>query len=111
MTAVPYQVLGIISVLLLVAVAPMPYGFYTFVKIIVCGSAGVTCYQLWDKGHKGAWLYVWGAIAILFNPLIPISMEKEIWMFVDAVAGLIFFYSAYGAFNKQKLNNSGEKND
>lgn len=111
MIAIPYIVLVIISVLLFVAVAPMPHGFYTFVKIIVCGCAGVACYQLWDKGHKGVWPYVWGVITILFNPFIPISMQKEIWMFVDAVAGLIFFYSAYGAFNKQKLNNSGEEND
>lgn len=92
---IPYKVLGLVSVFLFVAVAPMPYGFYTFVKIIVCGCAGVACYQLWDKGCKGPWLYVWGVITILFNPLIPISMEKEIWMVIDALAGLIFAYSAY----------------
>jgi len=103
MIAIPYKLLGLISALLFLAVAPMPYGFYIFTKIVVCGCAGLACYQLWDSGYKGLWLYIWGVMTILFNPFIPISMQKKIWMIVDGLAGLIFAYSAYRSFSEQKL--------
>lgn len=101
MTAIPYKILGLVSILLFVAVAPMPYGFYTFVKIIVCGCAGVICYQLWKAGDRGAWLWVWGMVAILFNPVAEIHMTKEVWMIMDAIAGCLFGYAAWVAYKKQ----------
>ncbi len=99
MTAISHKFLGFVSILLFLAIAPMPYGFYTFIKIIVCGCAGAIFYQLWDKGYRGIWLWVWGMIVILFNPVAEIHMTKEVWMVVDALAGSLFGYAAWVKFN------------
>lgn len=98
---IPYQILALAAVLSFLAVAPMPYGFYTFVRIVVCGCAGVVCYQLWHTGYRGAWLWVWGMVAILFNPVAVIHMTKEIWMIVDALAGGLFAFSAYKGYKEE----------
>lgn len=98
---ISYKILSIVALLLFIAVAPMPYGFYTFVRIIVCGCAGVICYQLWNTGYRGAWLWVWGMVAILFNPVAVIHMTKEVWMVVDALAGGLFAFSAYKGYKEE----------
>ena len=102
MTAkVPYNILAIVALLLFIAVTPMPYGFYTFVRIVVCGCAGVICYQLWASGYRSAWLWVWGMVAILFNPIASIHMTKEVWMAVDALTGSLFAFFAYTGYKTQ----------
>lgn len=99
---IPYKILAFISILLFIAIAPMPYGFYTFVRIVVCGCAGVMCYQLWNTGYRGSWLWVWGMVAILFNPVADIHMTKEIWMVMDFMAGGLFGYAAWINFSSQR---------
>lgn len=99
---IPYPVLALIALLLFIAAAPMPYGFYTFIRIVVCGCAGVMCYQLWDAGYRGAWLWMWGMVAILFNPVAVIHMTKEVWIAMDTIAGFLFGYAAWVAYTVQK---------
>lgn len=65
----PTKLYIFISVLLFIAMAPMPYVFYDFTRIIVTGCAGYVCYQLWNTGYRGVWLAFWPLIAILFNPI------------------------------------------
>ena len=76
----------------------MPYGYYTFVRILVCGCAAFTCYRLVDAGDKSAWPWIWGMVAILFNPIAPIHMTKEVWMAMDAACGVLFGYAAYRGY-------------
>lgn len=102
-----FPILSIVAVLLFVAAAPMPYGFYTFVKIIACGCAGIIFYHLWDDEYRGSWLWIWGAIAVLFNPIANIHMTKEIWMVADIITGLIFSFAAYKEFNNRKADPNG----
>lgn len=94
-TAKVYLGLG---VLLLIAAAPLPYGFYTFTKIAVCGFSAVLSYQNFnttDKNSIWAWFFLF--IAVLFNPFIAIHMQKDVWMIVDIMLGLFFVFLAYQA--------------
>ncbi len=103
---IPYQALALTAALLFIAVAPLPYGYYAFVRIIVCGCAGVMCYHLWQDKDQGVWPWVWGMIAILFNPVISIYMTKEVWMVMDTAAGLLFSYAACTRYKQQSLSGS-----
>ncbi|MCD8498099.1 MAG: hypothetical protein LRZ85_08515 [Alphaproteobacteria bacterium] len=98
----PYEILALAAALLFIAIAPLPYGYYTFMRIIVCGCAGVICYRLWNSGYQGVWLWVWAMVAILFNPVATIHMTKEIWMTLDAITGVFFAYSAYLQYKTRK---------
>jgi hypothetical protein len=85
-----------LGLLLLVAAAPLPYGFYTFTKIVVCGFSSVLAYQNFViSDNKSIWSWFFLFMAILFNPFIAIHMEKEVWMLIDIALGLFFLFLAY----------------
>ena len=90
-----YKVLAMVAAILFIAILPLPYGYYTFMRFIVCGCAAYIAYQKYKLGEKNIWLWIFGFIAILFNPIAPIHMTKEIWMAVDAMAGGLFGYMAF----------------
>ncbi|MFC1988317.1 DUF6804 family protein [Chloroflexota bacterium] len=79
----------IAAIMLLIAVAPLPYGYYTFLRLAICGISiyiAVKAYQ-WNT----VWaIWVFGAIAALFNPIIPIHLTKEIWQPIDLITAIIF---------------------
>ncbi len=95
---IPYKVMAFAAALLFLSVASMPYGYYNFVRIVVCGCAGINCYRLLNAGDKSAWPWIWVVVAILFNPIAPIHMTKEVWMAIDAACGVLFGYAAYRAY-------------
>ena len=85
---------AIISIVLLALAiaARWPYGFYTFLRIVVCASAICLAIQ---ACHLQKALLVWllGALAVLFNPLIPIYMRRGQWRWFDILALLVFVIS------------------
>lgn len=97
-----YRVLAAVAALLFLAAAPMPYGFYTFLKIVVFLSAGYMAYQGYLARKSGIWPWLWGIVAIVFNPVVVITMEKEIWMAVDILTGAVFALVAFRAFQQEK---------
>jgi len=73
---------------LLLATLDLPYGYYTFMRIVVCGISVYVAYQGYQWGQPWA-TWVFGLVAVLFNPLIPIHLSREIWLPIDLmVAGL-----------------------
>lgn len=92
---VSLHVLVAIIALHILALLDMPYGFYTFLKIVTAGCAGIIFYQLWNDRYRGAWLWVWGTICIVFNPVIPIELEKESWQFFNLINVLALSYAAW----------------
>ena len=81
---------ALVAVLLLIAVAPLPYGYYTLVRLVVTACAAFTAYTALTAGDKSFWPWAAILVAFIFNPVIPVRLTKEIWMCLD-VAGAIFF--------------------
>ena len=44
--------------------------------------------------HKMWATYLFGFIAVLFNPLIPIHLSRELWQPIDAICALLFIIVA-----------------
>ena len=82
------------SVMLLLAVAPLPYGYYQFLRWVICAVAvfvAVTAYS-W-KQQWATWLF--GIIAILFNPIAPIYLTRAIWQPIDLTGAAMFILSIF----------------
>jgi hypothetical protein len=82
---VPLPVLYATVVMLIIAVAPLSYGYYTLLRLVAtvmfCWAAVVSCKR------KASFLpCAFGLFALLFNPIIPVSFEKEIWAVLDITA-------------------------
>jgi len=81
----------VISIIMLLLALPSgwPYGYYQILRFVVCGTSAYMAYQCYtDKNQKWTWLL--GVIAVLFNPILPIHMDKESWAVIDVIVAAIF---------------------
>ena len=87
--------------LLFIAIADLPIGFYTFLRIIVTiGAVGAII----SENELNFWVIIFGIIAILFNPLIPIYLnDKSAWIPIDIIAAVIFVIKSF-TYIKQNKN-------
>jgi len=84
------------AIFLFLAVAPLPIGYYTFLRIVVTiGSIAVIISEYRTNNEIGIWIIIFGIIAILFNPIMPIYLyQKSRWMPVDVIVGIWFLIKA-----------------
>lgn len=76
-------------VMLLMAVGgDWPYGFYQLLRMVVCGAGIYVVIQ--TSKHLSYWPWIMGGIAVLFNPLLPVSFTREVWRPIDFAVAVIF---------------------
>jgi hypothetical protein len=76
--------------LLFVAIAPMPYGYYTVTRIAVAGFACFLALVGWeDSAISRMWSAILGCVALLFNPIIPIYLSRTTWHVIDIGVAII----------------------
>lgn len=80
-------------VLLLVSQFDWSYGFYQLLRVVVCFSAAYHAYILYER-ENGLWI-LYGGIALLFNPFVPIHLERSIWAIIDFVAAFVLLRGVY----------------
>jgi hypothetical protein len=70
-----------------------PYGIYTLLRIVVTLSAAFVIYDNYKKLNKvNATIVIFSIILIVFNPLFPIRLNKELWLPIDLITAAIYFY-------------------
>lgn len=76
--------------LLLIALLDMPYGYYQLLRVcIFCTSAYIAVQQ--NDSNEKFWMWGFVACALIYNPVIKLSLGREIWPFVNvATVGLYF---------------------
>lgn len=85
--ALPWAAVGFMVALNLAAVIDWPYGFYQFLRLANTGYAIYLAYQLFQhRPGNLAWSFC--AMAVLFNPILPIWLERETWMIIDITAAI-----------------------
>ena len=85
---------AIASVMLFIAIGRWPYGYYRLMRFAVC-AAGV-CVAVMAYNWQKIWAtWLFGIIAVLFNPLIRIHLTREIWQPIDLICALLFVYVAF----------------
>lgn len=91
----------VLSILLLLCLADMPYGYYQFVRFAAMVGFGILAYQSSESENK-SFLIIYGALALLFQPFFKIALGREIWNIVDVTVGISLLVSL---FFKNKLHN------
>jgi hypothetical protein len=82
---IPKSIYYLCAALLVLALAPMPYGYYTFLRLVVTIVACITAFSFYKEGHV-TWAWIFGLVGILFNPLIQVHLSRDIWMILDLLA-------------------------
>jgi len=77
--------------MLLISVINLPYGYYTFLRFIVTLTAVTTayCFYKTDSNDK---VVIFSLIALLFNPVVPVHLNKPLWLLID-IGIAIYMYS------------------
>lgn len=78
--------------MLFLALARWPYGYYQILRWVVCGASAWSVY-LAIQTDKNGWAWTLGTIAVLFNPILPIYLTRDIWSFLDIVTGITLLAS------------------
>ena len=86
------------AIMLVLAFGAWPYGYFMLLRVIVCLAASLIALDIYRRaGDFKLWCAVFVAIAVLFNPLLPVHLARAVWGVIDpAVAGLFavhFFIS------------------
>lgn len=76
------------AVMLFLGAAPLPYAYYSLLRSVACAVFALTAFTAFQRGSKTLpWLY--GALALLFNPIVKVHLPKELWAGVDVGSGLL----------------------
>jgi len=77
-------------IILGIALLPIAGGFYTLVRIAITIGAVIAAFQNSSNGIN-TWSIMFGIIAIIFNPIIPVYLhDKGAWMVIDIIAIILF---------------------
>lgn len=94
-----------LAAVLLLCLAPMPYGYYTLIRILATVVFGIFAYKCYVTKKEGmTWVFV--TLALLFQPFAKIALGRVIWNVIDVIVaiGLIALF-----FWERRIGGSLEK--
>jgi hypothetical protein len=81
-----------VAALLLWAIGRHPYGYYKLLRWVVCGTGGFTAWEAANSGKDG-WAITFGIVALVFNPVLPVGLDRATWAWVDLAVAILFVTS------------------
>ncbi|MBK1634365.1 DUF6804 family protein [Rhodovulum adriaticum] len=77
---------------LVLAILPLPYVYYMGLRWLVAGTSIFLAWKEYDLHGRSANSYCWifGAITVLFNPILPVFLPKLAWVVIDLVVAATF---------------------
>lgn len=82
------QVYLILAAMMLLCLAPMPYGYFMLVRLVATVAFGIMAYHYY-KEDKTAATYIFGGLALLFQPMYKIALGRTIWNVVDVIVAIL----------------------
>jgi hypothetical protein len=77
------------AVLSLIALANMPYGYYTFDRVALTALAVVMA-VIAVRNQVPGWIWGLAPIALLWNPAFPVHLDRATWAPLNVVAAAFF---------------------
>lgn len=98
-----YSAAGVASALCLYAALghPSNYGFYTLTRVAVTATCVLLALSV-PKSHNTMLFVLWVA-ALLFNPVFPLALGRELWVVLDVLICPVILYAAPIASGKNPL--------
>ena len=91
----------LLAILLLLCLAPMPYGYYQLVRIVAMIAFAVMAYQYYEKENVPLAI-TFGGLALLFQPFIKVALGRTLWNVVDVIVAVVLAILAFSEFRKKK---------
>jgi hypothetical protein len=90
------------------ALIRLPYGYFVLLRWVVASAMiFVAIIAYGSRQFWGAWLY--GLVAIVFNPIVPLRLRREVWRPLDLVGALLMLLAVFLIVRPGKLNGLTEQ--
>ncbi|MDC0632381.1 hypothetical protein OAP22_00460 [Candidatus Pelagibacter ubique] len=81
--------------------------FYVFIKMIICfTSVAIIFYGFKSAKGINETIVIFSLILILFNPVFPILLEKELWLLINLLTSGIYIYGYFNVLKNSKISSS-----
>ena len=77
-----------LAAMMLLCLAPMPYGYFQLVRFVAMIVFGLMAYRYYQN-QKMVATWVFGALALLFQPIYKIALGRVVWNLVDVIVALL----------------------
>lgn len=91
----------VLAVLLLTCLLDMPYGYFQLVRFIAMVGFAILAFSANQKKEQTE-LIVCVVLAVLFQPLLKISLGRTIWNIVDVVVAIGLLLNSFTKISKEK---------
>ena len=92
--SLPRRASQVSALALILSVLPVwPYLYYALLRYLV-GVTAVLLIVRADELRKSYWVWLWIAVAIVFNPIVPFYLPAQIQAVTSLACGLLFALSA-----------------
>lgn len=95
-----------LAAVLLLCLAPMPYGYYTLVRILATVVFGIYAYRFFLAKKEGlTWMFV--TLALLFQPFAKVGLGRTVWNIIDVIVAIGLIAMFFWDWNKKKIVEKG----
>ena len=61
-----------------------PYGFFTLLRFVVFATTAYIAWMAYEQ-QKEKWIWIFGFLAVLFNPFFPIYLNRDLWSIIERI--------------------------
>ena len=91
-----------LAAMLLLCLAPMPYGYFTIVRILATVVFGIYTYRCFLAKKEGlTWMFV--TLALLFQPFARVGIGRMVWNIIDVIVAIGLIALFFWKWNKSKI--------
>lgn len=81
------------AVILLLCILPMPYCYFTIVRVATTIISGYLAYNYYAESKKELAI-TFAIIAVLFQPFIKFALGREVWLVADIAIAIFLIVLA-----------------
>ena len=90
-----------VSIILLLCLFDMPYGYYQFVRFVAMIGFAYLAFLANIQNNKNE-VFIYIGLVILFQPFVKIALGRTIWNTVDLIVGIGLMLSIFQKKTKVK---------
>ena len=90
----------ILAILMFICLADVPYGYFQFVRFAALVGFGILAIAASNEDNQTE-MFIFGALALLFQPFFKIALGREVWNVVDVIVGAGLLISIFTSKNKK----------
>jgi len=89
----------ILAILMFICLADVPYGYFQFVRFAALVGFGILAIAASNEDNQTE-MFIYGALALLFQPFFKVALGREVWNVVDVIVGAGLLISTFTSKNK-----------